>query len=129
MKIWTLTINDNDGTSTKVFTDRAALDEVAWPWVREAWKNHGDGKPIPETWEAAMEQLAENAMSFYDWIGAQEHEIEVPAPGLTKREIFAGHCMAGELAGWIVPKTGHEFNIASRAVACADALIEALKGT
>lgn len=129
MKIWTLTTNDNDGTSTKVFTDRAALDDVAWPWVREAWKHHGDGKPIPETWEAAMEQLAENAMSFYDWIGATEHEIDVPQPILTKREAFAAQALAGLLSNndheGVV--TWRPVDAASFAVKVADALIKALK--
>ena len=48
-------------------------------------------------------------------------------PGMTLRDWFAGQALAGELAGWRSSTEGHEFNIARRAYAAADAMLEARK--
>lgn len=45
--------------------------------------------------------------------------------GMTLRDWFAGQAMAGELASWRQNTAGHEFNIARRAYAMADAMLEA----
>lgn len=77
MKIWTLTINDDNGlpTPTVHFT-KADADLSAAGWVQEAWRNWfgADGDPCPADWRAAHETLSDQA-GFLDSISMAEHDI------------------------------------------------------
>lgn len=44
--------------------------------------------------------------------------------GMTLRDWFAGSAMQGELASWEAATDGHEYSIARRAFAMADAMID-----
>lgn len=126
MKIWTLVHDSDSGTSTEVFTDEAKLNARALAIIAEDWDEPEHGK-MPEGWEQAWEDIGGTTDW---WLSVQDHEIEVPEPGLTKREAFAAQALAGLLAGiWANP---NDLSISDKvaaeaAVSGADALIEALK--
>ena len=55
------------------------------------------------------------------------HIGETAAPGLTKREYFAGQVLAGMMANTTSTKTGSYRQIAAASVIAADILLEVMK--
>lgn len=59
---------------------------------------------------------------FQDAMGHPEWR---QSTGMTLRDWFAGQALAGEMTVWGAGTEGHECNIARRAYALADAMLEA----
>lgn len=76
MNLWTLTINDDNGIVTDIFTTEAALDAVAHDWCAAHWAQLEMVGPMPDDWREATEHLY--ALSgFIDSIHPGEHEVDV----------------------------------------------------
>lgn len=129
MKIWTLVIDSDDGTTTEVFTDEALLDARALAVVADEWDEPNDG-PMPQHWSVAYEHLHETSYPEF-WITVTEHCLDVSTTGLSKRESFAAQAMAGLLSNHDHEgvATWRPAEAAGFAVRAADALIRALKST
>lgn len=74
MKIWTVTIDNDEGTSTDVCFTEELADTAAWTFLESHWQVYHEGAPMPDKWRDAANDL-DGYAGFFDTVQVEEHDI------------------------------------------------------
>lgn len=73
VKIYSLVVDNDSGTSTHLFYTEAERDARCQMIMASAWSDNGWPEPVPADWRDAWEKIEAAGADF--WIVMAEHEI------------------------------------------------------
>ena len=74
MRIWTITTDNENCTSTGIACTQEEADAAALAFVESYWEAWMDEEPMPSDWQQALSDLQTKA-GFMDSIVVEEHDI------------------------------------------------------
>lgn len=79
MKIWIVTIDDDDGTRSNPYTNKDDAHTIAYTWCAARWPAWFPNDNMPEAWQTAYEKMVD-CVGFMDSIIIAEFDVEKPEP-------------------------------------------------